>query len=193
MTAVGSFPSSSAAVDAVLDRHGIVDPARRRRIHREAVRRLEERATKQALRVLTQEALGQGWSPPRSAADVPESTANFAVPVSDLVYQRVLRRVRETPGEFGVRDLMRWSNFVETAVGARAVLDGLVAQGHVEVVPPPLRWPGELGRPPGTRYRAARGRSARVTAPALDATPDTDDVDDLDWSAVLRSDEVRRI
>lgn len=186
MTPVEGFQASSAAVEAVLDQHGITDPSRRRRVRVEARRRLEERATRELVR-LQRQALLQGWRPPPSAIEVVEPPAEFPVPIGQGVYCRVVRWIRNAGGEFSVRDLMRASNFFETASDARAILDGLIKQGEVEVLEPPLRWPGERGRPPGPRYRAVRGGEAvRIAA---DATREIADVEDLDWSDVLGPDE----
>jgi len=179
----GGLGSPSAAVEAVLDRHGVFDRSRRQRVRREAQRRLEERATKQVVRVLIQEALGQGWGAPPRSVDAFEPPQDFPVPVRQAVYNRVLRWIRERP-DFSARDLQRASNWFETAGDVRAVVDGLVAQGEVEVLPAPLRWPGERGRPPGTRYRAVRGMPASVNAPASRVSSDFADVDDLDWSSL---------
>ena len=181
----------SLAVEEILDRFGITDPAQRRRVDKEARRRLIERASKAASRALIVEAMGQGWRPPPTGSDVPELPSAFPVPIRQEVYCRVVVWIRRAPGEFSVRDLMRASNFFESASDVRAFLDGLIAQGEVEVVEP-LRWPGERGRPRGPKYRAVRRRVASIEASAPKATSDTADVDDLGWNLVLRPDEIRR-
>lgn len=174
------FDAQSAVVEAVLDKHGIRDPSRRRRVHLEAQRRLDERATKASLRALVCVAL-QGWRPPPSSCDVPEVPDDSPIPIRQDVYRRVVRWIRRAPGDFGVRDLMRGTG-VETAADARAVLDGLIARGEVQVLKPPLRWPGDVGRPCGPRYRAVNGNAVNIKRPASDAIRDTVDADDLDWS-----------
>lgn len=167
--------AASPAIEAALDLYGIDDPARRRRIRNEAQRRLEERATKAIVRTLARDALQQGWRPPPSCTDVYESAGNFPVPPQD-VYQRVLRWVREAP-DFSIRELMRASNFFEKACDARAVVEGLLSKGEIEALEPPLRWPGDVGRHPGPRYRAVRGHVVDIKRPASSAARD-----DLDWS-----------
>lgn len=181
-----TFDAQSAAVEAVLDRHGILDHDRRRRIHKETVRRFDERATCDAVRVLTSEALGQGWRPPPSSCDVYESGDVFPVPIRQVVFARVLCWIRERP-DFSVRDVMRASDWFQTAADARAVVDGLVARGEVEILAPPLRWPGERGRRPGTRYRAVPGGSASEES-GSSTTREAAVIDGLDWSFL--SDEI---
>lgn len=181
-----TMDAQSEAVEAVLDRYGL-DESRRRRIRREAQHRLEGRATREVTRVLMSAAL-QGWRPPPSSSDVSELADDFALPIPQAVYQRVVRWARDAPGEFSVRDLQRASDWFDKAIDVRACLDGLVAQGEVEILPPELRWPGDRGRPPGTRYRAVRGRGAIVDPPGPEITRDTADADDLDWSFLFPPD-----
>ena len=100
--------------------------------------------------------------------------------------------VRQAPGEFSVRDVMRASNFFDKAVDARAVVDGLLVKGEIEALEPDLRWPGERGRPPGPRYRAVRGgKAVRIPTAASDATRNNVEVEELDWS-FLDSDKFRQ-
>ena len=100
--------------------------------------------------------------------------------------------VRQAPGEFSVRDVMRASNFFDKAVDARAVVDGLLVKGEIEALEPDLRWPGDRGRPPGPRYRAVRGgKAVRIPTAAPDATRNNVEVEELDWS-FLDSDKFRQ-
>jgi hypothetical protein len=129
---------------------GILTDGMKRRVLRHARRRLVERATRDASRVLAQQALGAGWTPP---APPPERFVDTQpLPVSESVQDRALRWARAR-GDFSARDLQRGcSHLFEKSADTHACLNGLVARGELETLP--------------VRRRSGRGRlPSPVTGP----------------------------
>jgi hypothetical protein len=151
---------------------GLLAPGMQARVLRHARRRLVERATREASRVLAQQALGAGWTPP---APPPERFVDTQpLPVSESVQDQTLRWARAR-GEFSARDLQRGcSHLFERAVDVRACLNGLVNRGELEAMP--VRRQSNRGRLPSPRFRAVR-HVGTFTSP--EPTGGTSD----DWTA----------
>lgn len=146
----GSYPPSvRRLLEQDLDRLGIDDPDKRRRLKGGAFHDLDRRIVDGLRRNMERRLSSRGWTPPCS--DEPLFTGG-PVLAPESVEQKVLRWAR-LRADFSARDVQRAFSWFESAADVKACLRGLTAQGVLERLPT-SRPKGARGRMPSPRYRA---------------------------------------